>query len=153
MKSADPDDDADRRNTRPVLAGIEVREDDVDPATTLHVAGGVFRVAAVVILLLAIWQAYDWFSDPPMGGAGLSVIIGDTIRLVVVAVLLYGAADLADLLFKNFEENRAARILLARQTYMMRQRDGASRGATRASDDPDSGAELGRLPEPPSLGG
>ncbi len=106
---------------RTLLAGITVREDDVEPAAALHLAGVIFRVAAVVILLLAGWQAFEWFRDPPPGGVGLSVIIGDTIRLVVVSVLLYGAADLADLFVKNFEENRATRILLARQTFLMKQ--------------------------------
>ena len=115
---------------RHMLAGIAVREDDVEPSKGLHVAGMVFRVAAVIILLLAAWQAYDWFRDPPPGGAGLSVIIGDSIRLVVVSVLLYGAADLADLFVKNFQENRAARILLARQTYLMK-RIGISAGDLR----------------------
>jgi hypothetical protein len=153
MKSAGPGTKPERRTTRPTLAGIEVREDDVDPATTLHVAGKVFRVAAVIILLLATWQAYDWFSDPPMGGAGLSVIIGDTIRLVVVAVLLYGAADLADLIFKNFEENRAARILLARQTYLMREWHDGSAGGGDASDRRDTDVERSVPPAPPTRGG
>ncbi len=104
-----------------ILAGTEVREDDVEPATGLHIAGIAFRISAAIILLLAIWQAYDWFRDRPPGGAGLSVIIGDTIRLAVTSFLLYGAADLADLFVKNFQEIRATRILMARQTYLMKQ--------------------------------
>lgn len=104
-----------------MMAGIEVREADIEPVTGLTVAGVVFRICTVIILLLAAWQAWDWFSDPPPGGAGLSVIIGDTIRLIVVSFLLYGAADLADLFVKSFQEQRATRILLARQTYLMKQ--------------------------------
>jgi hypothetical protein len=111
----------DRDPERPRLAGVPVREEDLLPTPGIHIAGTIFRIAAVVILLLAGWQAFDWFSDPPPGGAGLSVIIGDTIRMVVIAVLLYGVSDLADLFVRNFEENRLSRILLARQAYMMRQ--------------------------------
>ena len=111
-----------RRDGRPaLLAGIEVRDDDVETRTGLHIANAAFRVATVVILLLAAYQCYDWFRDPPPGGTGMSVIIGDTVRLAVVALLLYGAADLADLMLKNHYELRATRILLARQTYILKQ--------------------------------
>jgi hypothetical protein len=104
-----------------VLAGVEVREEDVDSSTGLEIVGVVVRIASVVILLLAAWQAYDWFRDPPPGGAGTSVIIGDTVRLIVTAALLYAAANLADVIVKATHEMRASRILLARQTYLMRQ--------------------------------
>lgn len=111
-----------RRDGRPaLLAGIEVRDDDVEMKRGLHVANLAFRIATVVIILLAAYQAFDWFRDPPPGGTGMSVIIGDTIRLVVVALLLYGAADLADLMLKSHYELRATRILLARQNYLMKQ--------------------------------
>lgn len=122
------------RSGRPsLLAGVEVRTEDVEEKRGLHVAGIVFRIATVVILGLAIYQAYDWLRDPPPGGAGTSVLIADTVRLIVVAFLLYGAADLADLMVKNHYELRASRILLARQTYLMRQL-GVSRGDLPASD-------------------
>ena len=106
---------------RPHIAGMEVREEDIDEPAALHIAGIVFRISSVVILLLAVWQAWDWFRDPPPGNTGLSVIIGDTIRLIVVSALLYGAADLADVVVKGLHEMRATRILLARQTYLMKQ--------------------------------
>lgn len=110
-----------REGRSALLAGIEVRDDDVETKPGLHIANVAFRVATVVILLLAAYQCYDWFRDPPPGGTGMSVIIGDTIRLAVVALLLYGAADLADLMLKNHYELRATRILLARQTYILKQ--------------------------------
>lgn len=106
---------------RPYMAGMEVREEDIDEPAALHIAGIVFRISSVVILLLAIWQAWDWFRDPPPGNTGLSVIIGDTIRLIVMSALLFGAADLADVVVKGLHEMRATRILLARQTYLMKQ--------------------------------
>ena len=107
--------------SRFVLAGVDVREEDVESSTGLDIVGVVVRIAAVVILLLAAWQAWDWLRDPPPGGAGTSVIVGDTIRLIVTAALLYAAANLADVIVKASHELRASRILLARQTYLMRQ--------------------------------
>jgi hypothetical protein len=110
-----------RDGKRALLAGVEVRDEDVEEQPGIHVAGMVFRIAAVVLVLLAVYQAYDWLSDPPPGGAGTSVLIAETVRMLVVAMLLYGAAELADLMVKNHYEHRASRILLARQTYLMRQ--------------------------------
>ena len=110
-----------REGDRSLLAGVEVRAEDVDEERGLHIAGKAFRIATVLIILFAAYQAYEWLKDPPPGGVGMSVLIGDTVRLVVTAFLLYGAADLADLFVKNHYEQRATRILLARQTYLMRQ--------------------------------
>lgn len=120
---------------RPVLAGVQVREEDFEPQRGLHVAGVVFRVAAAVVLALALFQfAYWWLNRPP-GGAGLGVLIGDTIRLVVFAALLWAAGELAALLIQTHYDVRAARILIARQTYMMRQM-GRARGEL-APEQPD----------------
>lgn len=114
-------DEAHHPPARFTLAGVDVREEDVDSSTGLDIVGVVVRIAAVIILCLAAWEVYDWLRDPPPGGAGTSVIIGDTVRLVVTAALLYAAANLADVIVKASHELRASRILLARQTYLMRQ--------------------------------
>jgi hypothetical protein len=100
---------------------MEVREDDVEPTRGIHIAGLVLRVAAIVILLLAIWQFTDWWVDRPPGGAGMTVLVGDTIRLIVVSGLLWAASSLADLMVKSHYDLRATRILMARQVYMLRQ--------------------------------
>lgn len=104
-----------------VLAGVEVRDEDLEPQVGLHFIGIVFRVSAVVILLLALWQFADWWLDRPPGDVGLAVLVSDTIRLIVVSALLWAASNLADLLVKSHYDIRAGRILLARQTYMMHQ--------------------------------
>ena len=114
-------------DNRPVLAGIHVREDDLEPQKGLDIASAVFRVGAGVILILALVQFAAWWIDPPPGGAGLGLLVGDTIRLIVFAGLLWAAGDLASLAIKTHYDIRAARILLARQTYMMRQ-TAAARG-------------------------
>ncbi len=106
---------------RAILAGVEVREDDIESQTGLHIAAVVFRLSAAVIFLLALWQLVAWWMDRPPGGIGVGVIVGDTIRLIVFSGLLYAAGDLANLLVKTHYDVRAGRVLLARQTYMMRQ--------------------------------
>lgn len=108
-------------DNRPLLAGIQVREEDIEPQKGLDIASAVFRVAGVVILILALGQFAAWWINRPPGGAGLGLLVGDTIRLVVFAGLLWAAGDLASLAIKTHYDIRAARILLARQTAMMRQ--------------------------------
>lgn len=107
--------------TRTLLAGVEVRDADLEPQPGLHFVGIVFRVSALVILALALWQFTDWWLDRPPGNVGMAVLVSDTIRLVVVSALLWAASNLADLLIKSHYDVRASRILLARQTYMMQQ--------------------------------
>ena len=110
-----------RAGNRPVLAGVEVRDEDLEPQKGLHFTAIVFRISAVVIFLLAAWQFVAWWLDRPPGGVGIGLLVGDTIRLIVISGLLWAAGELASLLIATHYDVRAARILLARQTYMMRQ--------------------------------
>jgi hypothetical protein len=123
------------RHGKPHIAGVEVREDDVEPAKGLHLAAIVFHVAAVVILLLALGQFAAWWADRPPGGVGVGVLVGDTIRLIVFSSLLWAAGDLANLMMKTHNDVRAGRILLARQTHMMRQM-GIARGELPPNEEP-----------------
>lgn len=106
---------------KPELPGVEVREEDLEPQRGLHVVTIVLHVAAGVILLLAMVQFAVWWADRPPDNIGLGVLIGDTIRLIVFAGLIWAGGSLADLIVKTHYDMRAARILLARQTYMMKQ--------------------------------
>jgi hypothetical protein len=110
-----------RADGRPMLAGLHVREDDLEPQKGLHLVTIMLRVCSVVILVLAVVQFAAWWLDRPPGGAGLGLLLGDTVRLIVFTGLLWAAGDLATLWVKTHYDMRAARILLARQTYMMRQ--------------------------------
>lgn len=115
------DETSHKAGKRPVLAGVHVREEDLEPQQGLHIASRVFRVASVLILLLAIGQFGVWWMDRPPENIGLGLLIGDTVRLVVFSALLWAAGDLATIVIKTHYDMRAARILLARQTYMMRE--------------------------------
>ena len=127
-------------SSRPMLAGVEVREEDLEPQRGLHIASVLFHVSSIIIFLLAVWQFFDWWSNRPPGGVGIGVLVGDTIRLIVFSGLLWAAGDLATLLIKTHYDVRAGRILLARQTYMMRQW-GIAKGALPTPDEIDPGVD------------
>jgi hypothetical protein len=116
-----------------LLAGVELRDEDLESQQGLHTAAIILRVSSVVILLLALWQFADWWLDRPPGDVGLAVLVSDTIRLIVVAALLWAGSHLADLVIKSHYDLRAGRILLARQTYMLRQM-GIASGALSATE-------------------
>ena len=124
-----------RPGKRPLLAGVEVREEDLEPQKGLDVASTVVHVSAGVILVLALGQFAVWWLDRPPGGAGMGLLIGDTIRLIVLSALLWAAGDVIKLVIKTHYDVRAARILLARQTYMMRHM-GVASGELPAQEDP-----------------
>lgn len=106
---------------QPTIAGMDVREEDIESQKGLHIAVIVIRAAAVVIFLLALVQFGAWWLDRPPGGVGVGLLVGDTIRLIVVASLLWAGGELATIMTRTHDDVRIARILLARQTYMMRQ--------------------------------
>ena len=98
-----------------------MREEDLIPMPGLNFVALVFRISAIVILALAMWQFADWWTDRPPGDVGLAVLVADTIRLIVVSALLWAASHLAQLLIRSHYDLRASRILLSRQTYLLRQ--------------------------------
>lgn len=126
--SEDEGRETDGGKRRPMLAGVEVREEDLEPTKGLEVATTVVRVAAAVVLLLALFQFGYWWFDRPPGGVGMGLLIGDTIRLTVFSALLWAGADLAAVMIKTHYDIRATRILMARQTSMMKQM-GMAKGA------------------------
>lgn len=114
--------DSDSRNDRSeLLAGLHLRDDDLEPQPGLRFASTVFRLCSIVLLVLAIWQFADWWMDPPPGNVGLSILVSDTVRLVVLAALLWAASTLAGLFVKSHYDLRATRILLTRLSHVVRE--------------------------------
>jgi hypothetical protein len=143
-----------RESRGDLLPGVHLRDDDLEPQSGLRFASTVFRICAVVILLLAIWQFADWWMDRPPGNVGLAVLVGESIRLVVVAALLWAASNLAALFVKSHYDLRATRILATRQEYVLRQvalaQGAIDSGRAGARRDEDTGAPGGH--EPPRDG-
>jgi hypothetical protein len=120
------------------IGGVVVRDEDVEPMRGLRTMSWVFRGSAAIIFVLAVYQFVAWFMDPPPGGVGTGVLVGDTIRLVVFAALLWAAGNLASIVIKIHYDVRAGRILLARQTHMMKQ-TGVAEGVLPVQEPVDEG--------------
>jgi hypothetical protein len=105
--------------TRPVLAGITVREDDIEPVKGIRFIAWLFRGMAVLLLVLMVIQVLSSATGTVPASPG--VVFAEAVRLVIFAGLLWGVGDLAVLWIKSHHDIRASRILLARMSYMMRQ--------------------------------
>ncbi len=121
-----PVSDQQRRDTeeRPMLAGVPVREDDIESVKGLRFIAYLFRGMAMLLLLLMILQVMSGLSGAVEASPG--VVFAEAVRLVIFAGLLWGAGDLAVLWVKSHYDIRASRILLARLEFMMRQQGEAN---------------------------
>ena len=112
----------DQRQTpvdRPELSGVIVREDDIEPVKGIRNVAILFRGMAVLLaLLMALQVFFGLTSTVPLS---MGTMLGDAVRLLIFAGLLWGAGDLAVLAVKSHHDLRANRILTARVAYMMRQ--------------------------------
>lgn len=114
--------DADQRhesNNRPTLAGITVREEDIETVKGIRAVAYLFRGMAILLLLLAAGQAFSAITAVVPLSVG--VVVAEEVRLIIFAGLLWGFGDLAVLWIKSHYDIRATRILLTRIAYMMRQ--------------------------------
>ena len=114
--------DADRRFMPPdgqALAGVPVRDDDIEPTRGLHSIAILFRIMSGLLMLLAVVQVVNGVSSTVDISYG--VLIAEAVRLLIFAGLLWGAGDLAYLFVKSHYDLRATRILLGRLTRMIGQ--------------------------------
>jgi hypothetical protein len=96
----------------PTLAGVPVRDDDIEPAKGLHSIAKLFRVLAALLVVLIGVDVFDGLTaEVP---ESVSAMATDAIRLLLFSGLLWGAGDLADLFVKSHYDLRASRILLGR---------------------------------------
>jgi hypothetical protein len=101
-----------RRASAPAPAGV--RSTDLEPYTGLRYLSTLFRIMAVILLLVLVAEAVTGLAS--QGTASLPTVIGEASRLVVLAGILWGTGDLATLLIDIGHDVRATRILLHRQT-------------------------------------
>jgi len=106
-----PGRDAQRRGMDPLLG---VRTADIEPYTGLRYLSKLFRMIAVVLVLLLIAEVVTGLIT--QGTDSLSTLLAEVSRLIVLAGLLWGVGDLAILLIDVGHDVRAARILIGRQT-------------------------------------
>lgn len=106
---------------RAVVAGVPVRDADLESAVGLHWVAKLFRVMSCLLVALMVMQVTLGLTSTIEISYG--VLIAEAIRLVIFAALLWGAGDLADLFVKSHRDLRAARILLGRLTHLVEDRD------------------------------
>lgn len=100
-----------------MLAGVPVREEDIEPAQGIRSIALIFRGMAIMILLLMVLQVvFGLTSTVPIS---IGVLLGDAVRLAIFAGLLWAGGDLAVLGVKSHHDLRATRILMARVAYML----------------------------------
>jgi len=72
---------------------------------------------AILLLILMVLQViFALTSTVPLS---VGVVLGDAVRLIIFAGLLWGAGDLAVLAIKSHYDLRATRILTARVSYIL----------------------------------
>jgi len=113
--------DEDRRDAehRPSIAGVSVREDDIEPAKGIRRIAVLFRSMAILLLLLMALRVFFAFTSTVPASAG--VVFAESVRLIIFAGLLWGFGDLAVLAIKSHYDIRANRILNARMAYSLQQ--------------------------------
>lgn len=122
------------RSGRPIMAGVQVRPEDIEPAKGLHWIAILFRVmSGMLVLLTAMQVTFGLTGTVPIS---YGVLFAEAIRLLIFAGILWGAGDLADLYVKSHHETRATRILLARLTHRLAPpRDEMAEDGTRGPGD------------------
>jgi hypothetical protein len=103
-----------RRHSSPDL--LPVRGADLEPQRGIRYVARLFKTIAILLVLVMIFEVALAAGDPMVS---IAVIVGEAVRLLAFAALLWGGADLAIMLIKSHHDLRATRILLTRQTHML----------------------------------
>lgn len=109
---------------RPSLAGVAVREEDVEPEKGIRAIAILFRGMALLLLFLMVTQVF--FAVTSTVPLSVGVVFANAVRLVIFAGLLWGGGNLAVLLIRSHHDLRATKILTARLVHMVRQMGEAS---------------------------
>ena len=92
---------------------LQVRASDIEPYTGLRYLSKLFRIMAIVLVLLLIAEVVTGLIS--QGSAALPTLLAEASKLIVSAALLWASGDLAILLIDVGHDVRATRILLGRQ--------------------------------------
>lgn len=94
----------------PDLAGV--RDDDMEPHAGLRYVARLFKVLALLILLLLIAEVVLQLYRA--GVNAVPTLLVDATQMIVLGALLWGAGDLALMLIESNHDLRATRILVGR---------------------------------------
>ena len=116
----------------PVIPGV--RSTDLEPYSGLRYLSKLFRLIAIILLLLLVAEIVTGFTT--QGSAAIPTLLGEASRLIVLAGALWGVGDLAILMIDVGHDVRAARVYLLRMTTpggTDRERSGSSTITSRSA--------------------
>jgi len=90
----------------------EVRDEDLQPYVTLRYIARLFKILAILMVVMLIGEIVTGFVTQGMGA--LMTLIGETTKLLVIAGLMWGGGDITILMIDAGHDLRVARILLGR---------------------------------------
>lgn len=90
----------------------EVREQDLEPYVTLRYIARLFKILAVLMVILLIGEIIAGLTRESLDA--LPTLIAEITKMLVVAGLMWGGGDLTLLLIDAGHDLRVARILLGR---------------------------------------
>jgi hypothetical protein len=109
---------------------FKVRDADLEPYVGLRYLSKLFRLIALVLVLLLVAEAITGLTQ--QGLDAIPTLVAEASRLIVLAGLLWGAGDLALVLIDVGHDVRATRILVGRQTAHVLHGDGAGPPSARS---------------------
>jgi hypothetical protein len=92
---------------------VRIRDSDLEPYVGLRYLSRLFKLMALVLVLMLFAEIVTSFSGETAMSASLLIV--EISRWVVLAGILWGAGDLAMLMIDVGHDVRATRILLSRQ--------------------------------------
>lgn len=95
-----------------------VREEDLEPHEGLRYVARLFKVLAVLLLLMLVFEVVIGLVQ--RGGAAVATLVVEATRLIVFAGFLWGAGDIALMLIESNHDLRATRILIGRLNVKMK---------------------------------
>lgn len=90
----------------------EVRDDDLQPYVTLRYIARLFKILAVLLLVMMVGEIVTGVMT--QGTGALMALIGETTKILVIAGLMWAGGDITILLIDAGHDLRVARILLGR---------------------------------------
>ncbi len=108
-----------QRTRLPKVAGVRVREDDVETVLGLHWVAWLFRALSVLVFVLMLLQVALGLTSTVELSVG--VLFAEAVRMLILASLLWAAGALADLFVRSHHDLRATRVLLERIAYRLRE--------------------------------
>ena len=105
--------DAEKKDDEmPEIPGV--RATDLEPYVGLRYLSKLFRLIAIILLLLLIAEIVTGLTT--QGSAAIPTLLGEASRLIVLAGALWGVGDLAILMVDVGHDVRAVRVYLSRTT-------------------------------------